>query len=218
MIRVLVVDDQELVLDGLSVILSAQPDIEVVGTASDGQEAVKVACELGPDVVLMDVRMPGLDGIQATKAIVEQTECRVVVLTTYDSDDHVIQALRAGASGFLTKDTPRQALLTAVRAAADGTMQLPPATARRLLDAGLVPGGDPELISRVSSLSPREREVLSEVGEGRTNAEIAAALFISQATVKTHVAHLQEKLQARDRVRLVVIAHRMRIASEKPPQ
>ena len=218
MIRVLVVDDQDLVLDGLSVILSAQPDMEVLGTASEGHEAVKAACELGPDVVLMDVRMPGMDGIQATRAIVQQTDSRVVVLTTYDSDDHVIQALRAGASGFLTKDTPRQALITAVRAAADGTMQLPPATARRLLESGPVPGDDPELVKLVSGLSPREREVLSEVGEGRTNAEIAGSLFISQATVKTHVTHLQEKLKARDRVRLVVIANRMRIANAKPTQ
>ena len=216
MIRVLVVDDQELVLDGLSVILSAQPDIDVVGTASDGHDAVKAACEMGPDVVLMDVRMPGLDGIQATRAIVQRTNCRVLVLTTYDSDDHVIQALRAGASGFLTKDTPRQALLTAVRAAADGTMQLPPEAARRLLDTWPVPGDDPELNSRLASLSPRELEVLSEVAEGRTNEEIATALFISPATVKTHVAHLQEKLQARDRIRLVVIAHRMRIARDGP--
>ncbi|MGY1664699.1 MULTISPECIES: response regulator [unclassified Geodermatophilus] len=208
MIRVLVADDQELVREGLALILGAQPDVDVVGTASDGVEAVALARQLAPDVVLMDVRMPRLDGIQATRRIQAAAPgCRVLVLTTYDLDEHVLDALAAGASGYLLKDTPRPSLLAAVRAVAEGDVLLDPGVTRRLVDRHLRGPATPAARRLLGRLTPREGEVLGVVARGATNAEIAVELGIGEATVKTHVARLLEKLGARDRIRLVVLAH-----------
>jgi DNA-binding NarL/FixJ family response regulator len=209
MIRVLIADDQEMVREGLSVILGAQADIEVVATAADGVEAVASSLALRPDVILMDIRMPGMDGIEATRAIVAGTTAsRIIVLTTFDADSYVLASLSAGASGFLVKDTPRQQLLAAVRSAAEGNVQLPPDVLIRLL-ATIRPApldaGSHQLADRVT---PREREVLSCLASGANNLEIAQTLFIGEATVKTHVAHLQDKLHVRDRVQLVLLAYR----------
>jgi DNA-binding NarL/FixJ family response regulator len=219
-IRVLVADDQDLVRSGLALILDAQPDIEVVGQAADGQQAVTLARVTAPDVVVMDVRMPRLDGVAATREILRtRPDTRVLVLTTFDVDDYVLGALRAGARGFLLKDTPRASLLAAVRAVAEGDVLLPPEVAARLVQA--VPQQpDPVEVDRVlSRLTPREREVLRLVADGFSNAEIAAQLYLGETTVKTHVARLLEKLDARDRVQLVVRAHRWGIAGTagRPP-
>jgi DNA-binding NarL/FixJ family response regulator len=212
-IRVLIADDQELVRDGISTILRGQPDIEVVGTASGGAQAIELAGALHPDVTLMDIRMPGVDGLMATRRICADGTSRVVILTTYGADDHVLDAIAAGASGFLVKDTPRRALIAAVRSAAEGTMQLPPDIARRLLGDASTPHADSELTHRGSRLTAREREILQLVAQGESNNDIASSLHISEATVKTHIAHLFDKLQARDRVHLVLMAQRLGLAS-----
>jgi len=205
-IRVLVADDQELIREGLSLILSAQPDIDVVGEACDGVDAVTMARALGPDVVLMDVRMPNLDGIAATHRILrDQPGCHILVLTTFDTDDAVIAALRAGASGFLLKDAPRRSLIAAVRAVAEGDVLLDADVVRRLVAGERT---SPATESRaLEGLTPRETDVLLAVARGLSNAEIAAELGVGPATVKTHIAKLLEKLDARDRVQLVVLAH-----------
>ena len=209
MIRVLIADDQEMVREGLTVILGAQSDMDVVATAADGVEAVASTLALMPDVVLMDIRMPGMDGVEATRAIVAGAHaCHVVVLTTFDADEYVLAALRAGASGFLVKDTPRQQLLAAVRSAAEGTIQLPADVVGRLIASSGLTSADSLLDGLADRVTPRELEVLGCLATGANNAEVAQALFISEATVKTHVAHLQEKLQARDRIQLVILAHR----------
>ena len=209
MIRVLIADDQEMVREGLTVILGAQSDIEVIATAADGIEAVASTLALLPDVVLMDIRMPGMDGIEATRAIVAGTDAaRIVVLTTFDADDYVLAALRAGASGFLVKDTPRQQLLAAVRSAAEGNVQLPADVVSRLLETIGLSSPDVVRDEVAQRVTPRELDVLRCLATGANNAEIAQTLFITEATVKTHVAHLQDKLQARDRVQLVILAHR----------
>ncbi|MGY1780918.1 response regulator [Geodermatophilus sp. SYSU D01036] len=208
MIRVLIADDQELVREGLALILGAQSDIAVVATARDGVEAVTLSRQLAPDVVLMDVRMPRLDGIQATRRIQDAVPgCRVLVLTTYDLDEHVLDALAAGASGYLLKDTPRQSLLAAVRAVAEGDVLLDPGITHRLVHHHLRGPATPAARRLLDRLTRREAEVLGVVAGGATNAEIAVELGISEATVKTHVARLLEKLGARDRIRLVVLAH-----------
>jgi len=208
-IRVLIADDQEMVREGLTVILGAQSDIEVIATAADGIEAVASTLALLPDVVLMDIRMPGMDGIEATRAIVAGTDAaRIVVLTTFDADDYVLAALRAGASGFLVKDTPRQQLLAAVRSAAEGNVQLPADVVSRLLETIGLSSPDVVRDEVAQRVTPRELDVLRCLATGANNAEIAQTLFITEATVKTHVAHLQDKLQARDRVQLVILAHR----------
>ncbi len=208
MIRVAVADDQQLVREAFALILDAQDDIEVVGTAQDGAEAVRLVRAEKPDVVLMDVRMPGMDGLAATKALMRSgVSTRVLVLTTYDADEYVVQALQAGALGFLLKDSPRAALLAAVRAVAQGDLLLDGAVGRRLVGQ-LAGGAEPTVSAVLARLTPREREVLAEVAQGNSNAEIAASLVISEATVKTHVAHLLDKLGARDRVQLAVLAHR----------
>ena len=214
MIRLIVADDQELVREGLAMILAAQPDIEVVGEAPDGVSAIALAKQLQPDVMLMDVRMPRLDGIEATRRVLAAVPtCRVLVLTTFDVDDAVLAALRAGASGFLLKDTPRRSLVAAVRAVAEGDVLLDADVTKRLV-AGLPPtrsSTEPRKV--LDRLTPRETEVLKAVAQGRSNAEIASQLGLGEATVKTHVAKLLEKLGQRDRVQLVVLAHTTGIAT-----
>jgi DNA-binding NarL/FixJ family response regulator len=213
-IRVLVADDQELVREGLAMILAAQPDIDVVGEAADGVLAVTMAKQLQPDVVLMDVRMPRLDGIDATRQVLAAVpHCHVLVLTTFDVDEAVLSALRAGASGFLLKDTPRRSLIAAVRAVAEGDVALDAAVTRRLVTGHLPATPTPESRQFLDQLTPRETEVLRAVAQGLSNAEIATKLGVGEATVKTHVAKLLEKLALRDRVQLAVLAHTTGIAT-----
>ena len=206
-IRVLLADDQELVRAGFRMILDTQADIEVVGEASDGAEAVTATRRLQPQVVLMDIRMPNLDGLQATSQIVAAgSGSRVVILTTFDLDEYVYQALTAGASGFLLKNAPPEQLISAVRVVAAGDGLLAPQVTRRVIEqfARLPP---PSATDALGTLTERERGVLKLVARGLSNAEIAEELFISDATVKSHVAHLLAKLQLRDRVQAVVLAY-----------
>jgi DNA-binding NarL/FixJ family response regulator len=205
-LRVVVVDDQRLVRAGLTSLLSTQADLQVVAEAGDGDEAVRVVRETNPDVVLMDVQMPGTDGIEAASRLVDHP-CQVVMLTTFDLDDHVYAAMKAGAAGFLLKDAPPEALVEAVRAAARGDGPLAPAITHRLI-AEMVrrppPGRSP---AELDVLTPRERDVLSQMARGRSNAEIALHLFLSEATVKTHVTRILTKLRLRDRSQAVVLAY-----------
>ena len=208
-IRVLVCDDQSLVRSGFRMILEARPDLEVVGEAEDGLQAVELAGQTDPDVVLMDVRMPNLDGVEATRRIVGSgNPVRVIVLTTYDVDEHVHDALRAGASGFLLKDVQPTQLVDAIRVVAAGDALLAPSVTRRLLDrfARTLPDATPPPDS-LSSLTEREVEVLRLVAAGLSNAELAERLFVSEATVKTHVSSVLHKLGVRDRVQAVVLAY-----------
>ena len=213
-IRVLIVDDEELVRTGLRMILEAEDDLAVVGTASDGQEAVSLVQQLAPDVVLMDIRMPRMDGLEATRRLFDAdppATCKVVILTTFDVDEHVYEALRAGASGFLLKDAPARELVHAIRVVCAGEALLAPSVTRRLITAfnkreRLVG------VDRIAELTPREREVLKLLAEGLSNAEIAAQLFVGEATVKTHVARVLTKLGVRDRVQAVVAAYRSGVA------
>jgi DNA-binding NarL/FixJ family response regulator len=207
-IHVLIADDQTLVRSGFRMILRAEPDIDVVGEASDGAEAIALARELGPDVVLMDVRMPNVDGIEATRQITDGSEHapRVLVLTTFDLDEYVYEALRAGASGFLLKDAPEEQLVSGIRIVAAGASLFAPAVTRRLIErfAVAAPLTPPPA---VDELTPRELEVLHLVARGLSNAEIAAQLVLSEHTAKTHVAHILDKLDLRDRVQAVVFAY-----------
>ncbi|MFC9898436.1 response regulator [Nocardia sp. NPDC127579] len=207
-ITVLVVDDQELMRMGLKMVLGAHPDLDVVGEAENGAVAVSRARELRPDVVLMDVRMPVVDGVTATGQIVAAGHSRVLVMTTFDLDEHALGALRAGASGFLLKDTPPEDLVSAVRSVAAGDAVVSPKVTKRLLDRLIAeePGGmrDPSVLD---VLTAREREVLEQIAAGRSNAEIAEQLFLSEATVKTHVGRVLTKLGLRDRVQAVVLAY-----------
>ena len=207
MIRVLIVDDQVLVRTGFRLILSAEADIEVVGEAGDGREAIELARSTAPDVVLMDVRMPDVDGIEATRAIVEEPSSpRILVLTTFDLDDVVYDALRAGASGFLLKDAPEERLLTAIRVVADGGSLFAPSVTRRLIEE-FSRRANPSAPPTLEELTPREVEVLRLVAGGLSNGEIAARLVVSEHTVKTHVAHILQKLDLRDRTQAVVLAY-----------
>jgi DNA-binding NarL/FixJ family response regulator len=212
-VAVLLVDDQPLLSLGFRLVLEAQPDITVVGEAGDGAQAVAMTRALRPDVVLMDVRMPVLDGIAATERIVaEHGTARVLVLTTFDLDEYVYAALRAGASGFLLKDVPPADLITAIHAVADGHAVVAPAVTRRLLDR-FVPHlpdpatGDGPADERITRLTGREREVLDLIARGLSNGEIAGELTLSEATVKAHVGRLLTKLALRDRVQIVVFAY-----------
>jgi DNA-binding NarL/FixJ family response regulator len=205
--RVLLVDDQALVRGGFRMILEVEPDLEVVGEAADGARGVAEAARLRPDVVLMDVQMPGLDGIAATARVVAAGTGRVVVLTTFDSDEHLFAALRAGASGFLLKNADPDDLVAAVRAVARGHALLAPEVTRRVVERFAAPSGAafrPELLA---DLTERERGVLVLLARGLSNAEIAAELFLGEATVKTHVSRVLLKLGVRDRVQAVVLAY-----------
>jgi DNA-binding NarL/FixJ family response regulator len=203
----MLVDDEELVRTGLRMILDAEPDLTVVGDAADGVDALARLRELAPDVVLMDIRMPRMDGLETTRRMVAQTDAKVVVLTTFDLDEHVYAALAAGASGFLLKDAPATQLVHAIRVAAAGDALLAPSVTRRLIErfADDHAPGRPQL---PADLTPRETEVLSLLAEGLSNAEIAERLVVGDATVKTHVARVLAKLGVRDRVQAVVLAYR----------
>lgn len=203
-----VVDDQFLIRDGIAAILDAEADFTVVGTAADGAEAVGLVTTLGPDIALMDIRMPDVDGIDATRQIVESgSATKIIILTTFGADDLVLAALRAGASGYLLKDTPRASLVAAIRAVAAGEAAVEKQVLARLVSAQPA-SAHPETVQALGRLSPRETEVLKLVARGATNPEIAQRLFIGETTVKTHVSRIQAKVGARDRVQLVVMAHR----------
>jgi DNA-binding NarL/FixJ family response regulator len=209
-VRVVVADDQELVRTGFAMILDAEPDITVVGDAADGRAAVSATARLRPDVVLMDIRMPVLDGLAATREITADPLCRsrVLMLTTFDDDEHVYAALEAGASGYLLKDAPADQLVGAIHVVARGESILSPAVTTRLVRDVARRRRDAVSQHAVATLSPRETEVLVHMAEGRSNQEIAAALVLSEATVKTHVARILAKLGSRDRVQAVVTAYR----------
>jgi DNA-binding NarL/FixJ family response regulator len=206
-IRVFLADDQDLVREGLAMIVSAQDDLVVVGQAGDGAAAVDGVRRTAPDVVLMDVRMPVLDGLQAAASILDRpTPPRVLMLTTFDVDEHAFAALRAGASGFLLKSARGEDVVQAIRAVHRGDAVIAPEITRRLLDQVELPGPR-RLPPEVRGLTAREREIMGEVATGATNAEIAARLFVSEATVKTHVGRVLSKLGLRDRVQIVVLAY-----------
>ena len=215
-IGVLIADDQALVRTGFRMILSAEEDIEVVGEAVDGREAVALARELGPDVVLMDIRMPELDGIEATRRIVERAAeggPRILMLTTFDLNEYVYKAIRAGASGFLLKDVPAQQLAAGVRMVAAGEALLAPSITRRLIEEfAATPEAAPPPPG-LDELTPREFEVFRLIARGLSNAEIADELVVSDATVKSHVAHVLMKLNVRDRVQAVVLAYEAGVVS-----
>ncbi|MGW8482769.1 response regulator [Microbacterium sp. NPDC055903] len=218
-IRVLLVDDQELIRVGFRLVLEAEDDIVVVGEAGDGDRAITAAAQLAPDVVLMDVRMPGTDGIAATSAVVSaRPETRVLVLTTFDLDEYAFGAIHAGASGFLLKDAQRHELISAVRAVHRGDAALSPRVTKRLLEhvgariAHAAAAEDP-----TGALTERERDVFLAMARGLSNTEIAQALFLSESTVKTHVGRVLTKLDARDRIHAVILAHRLGLADPDAP-
>ena len=213
MIRILLVDDQALVRAGFRMILDAEPEMEVVGEASDGREAVDQVRDLRPDVVLMDIRMPELDGLEAARRILagapEEGAPKILMLTTFDLDEYVYEALRAGASGFLLKDTPPEQLVSAIHVIAEGEALLSPSITRRVISE-FVKGTGPKpqaQFPRLQDLTARELEVMKAIARGLSNAEIAKELFVSETTVKTHVARILMKLGLRDRVQVVVLAY-----------
>ena len=215
MIRVLLVDDQALVRAGFRALLDAQEDIEVVGEADDGEEAVSLSREHAPDVVLMDIRMPGMDGLEATRLIVADEALkavRIVILTTFDLDEYVFEALRVGASGFLVKNTEPAELVHAVRAVAAGDALLSPGVTKRLVTEFAARSRQPGPTVELDALTEREREVMALVAEGLSNAEIAERLVVSPATAKTHVSRAMVKLGARDRAQMVVLAYESGLA------
>ncbi|MBK6010930.1 response regulator transcription factor [Streptomyces sp. MBT53] len=228
MTTVLIVDDQPLQRLGFRMLLEANPDTEVVGEAGHGGEAVRMAAELRPDVILMDVRMPGMDGIEATRRVVAAGDrSRILILTTFDLDEYAHEALRAGASGFLLKDAHPEELLAGIRAVASGDAVIAPALTRRLLDAYAqhlpkrAPEGPPAAPAtddpRIRSLTEREREILLAIGQGWTNGEIAERLFVSESTVKTHVGRVLAKVGARDRIQAVILAYDLGLARPNAP-
>ena len=215
MISVMLADDQSLVRAGFRALLDAQNDIEVVGEAVNGEAAVRLAAELTPDVVLMDIRMPGVDGLSATRRIAEDersTEVRVVILTTFGLDEYVFEAIRAGASGFLVKDTEPEELVQAVRVVAGGEALLSPGVTKKLIAEFAARAKEPKTVDGLDELTDREREVLALVAEGLSNKEIGDRLVVSPATAKTHVSRAMGKLRARDRAQLVVIAYESGLA------
>ncbi len=209
--RVLLVDDQPLVRAGLRVILEAEADLAVVGEAGDGLEAVEAADRWSPDVVVMDIRMPRLDGLEATRRLLDPTRTarpRVLVLTTFDADDYVYEALRAGASGFLLKDAPRHDLVAAVKVVAAGEALLAPSVTKRLIqEFARRPSQSPATAAELDALTTREREVLELMARGLSNVEMAEALYVGEATIKSHVSHVLMKLQLRDRIHAVIFAY-----------
>jgi DNA-binding NarL/FixJ family response regulator len=209
-IQVAVADDQPLLRAGLCGIIGTAPDMTVVGDAGTGRQAVELVRTRRPDVVLMDIRMPDLDGLEATRLITANSSTKVLILTTFDLDEYVYGALRGGASGFLLKDTPPQDLLAAIRIVAAGEALLAPAITKKLIAAFATRPAQPNTpaVPELATITDREREVLALIAEGLSNAEIAERLQIGTGTAKTHVAHLLTKLNARDRVQLVIIAHR----------
>jgi DNA-binding NarL/FixJ family response regulator len=220
---ILLADDQPLLRMGFRMVLESQDDLVVVGEAGDGSEAVQMAVDLDPDVVLMDVRMPGMDGIEATRRIIgRKLRSRVIILTTFDLDEYAYAGLRAGASGFLLKDVPPGDLLSGIRAVASGDAVVSPSVTRRLLDTFAhrlpAPADDPPAAvdPRLATLTAREREVLAAIARGCSNAEIAALLVLSEATVKTHVGRILAKLELRDRVQVVVFAYDVGLAQPTP--
>jgi RNA polymerase sigma factor (sigma-70 family) len=207
-IRVLIADDQALVRSGFRLIVETRPDLEVVGEAEDGGDAVRLTLELEPDVILMDVRMPGLDGIEATRRIVAAgSPARILVLTTFDLDEYVYAAVRAGASGFLLKDVRPGDLVEAIRLVANGGALLGPGVTRRLLERFADENGSGEAAEAVARLTEREREILRLLASGLSNAELAQQLVVSETTVKTHVSSILRKLGVRDRVQAVIVAY-----------
>jgi DNA-binding NarL/FixJ family response regulator len=212
-IRILIVDDQALVRTGFRMILEAEDDVTVVGEAGDGEDALRLVESARPDVVLMDIRMPKLDGVEATRRIVSDGDGdapRVLILTTFDLDEYVVEALRAGASAFLLKDAPPEELVAAIRTVHAGDAVVAPRVTRRLLDrfASVLPAATvPDAPPALASLTEREREVLTLIARGLSNAEIASELYVSETTVKTHVGHVLTKLGLRDRVQAVVLAY-----------
>ncbi len=208
-VRVLLADDQALVRAGFRMILDAEEDIEVVGEAEDGAEAVRAARALRPDVVLMDIRMPNLDGLEATRQVMAERagEVRVLILTTFDLNEYVYEALRSGASGFLLKDAPAEQLIAGIRVVADGEALLAPSITRRLIEEFARGGGPAAPPPGLDELTPRELDVFKQVARGLSNAEIASELIVSETTVKTHVARMLMKLGLRDRVQAVVLAY-----------
>ncbi|AUY48487.1 response regulator transcription factor [Streptomyces sp. CB01881] len=224
MTTVLIVDDQPLQRYGFRMLLESQPDTEVVGEAAHGAEAVRLTADLRPDVVLMDIRMPGMDGIEATRQIVATGgRSRILVLTTFDLDEYAHAALRAGASGFLLKDARPEELLAGIRAVAEGDAVVAPAITRRLLDTYAhrlpfrPPGAMPAPDERLDSLTDREREILVAIAHGWTNAEIAQRLVLAESTVKTHVSRVLAKIGARDRVQAVIFAYDRGLTHPNPP-
>lgn len=218
MIRVLLADDQALIRMGFRMVLDAEADIEVVGEAADGAAAITQAKALNPDVVLMDIRMPGVNGIEATAEITRTLDTKVLILTTFDLDEYAFGGLRAGASGFLLKDTRPAELIEAIRTVASGEAVVSPRITRRMLEmfAGQLPSGataSGQLDPRIASLTPRETEILCLVARGMSNAEIAAELVVSATTVKTHVGSVLAKLGVRDRVQAVVVAYETGLVS-----
>ncbi|CAM5693100.1 response regulator transcription factor [Kitasatospora aureofaciens] len=224
MTTVLIVDDQPLQRYGFRMLLESQPDTEVIGEAAHGAEAVRLAADLRPDVVLMDIRMPGMDGIEATRRIVAGGgRSRILVLTTFDLDEYAHAALRAGASGFLLKDARPEELLAGIRAVAEGDAVVAPAITRRLLDAYAhhlpvrPPGAAPVEDPRLEALTEREREILLAIAQGWTNSEIAQRLVLAESTVKTHVSRVLGKIGARDRVQAVIFAYDRGLTRPNPP-
>ncbi|MEU6179149.1 response regulator transcription factor [Streptomyces coeruleorubidus] len=219
MTRVLLTDDQPLVRHGLRVLIADHPQLEVAGEAANGEEAVRLAEQLAPDVVVMDIRMPGMDGIEATRRITASsgTPPKVLILTTFDDDEYVYGALRAGASGFLVKDMDMDQILTAIKVVAAGDALIAPSVTRRLIaEFAARPAAIPPPPRPVEGITAREREVLTLVGRGLSNAEIASHLHISMATAKAHVGRLLTKLDARDRVQLVIMAYELGLVT--PPR